>query len=76
MIASAWKLDGDKLTLTVTIPPNTTATVYVPAKDADHVSGDGLPASESSRIQLVRMEAGRAVMALGSGSYIFTSTLR
>ena len=31
-IVSNWKRDGDKLTMNVTVPPNTTATIYVPAK--------------------------------------------
>ena len=30
-IVSNWKREGDKLTMEVTIPPNTTATVFVPS---------------------------------------------
>lgn len=37
-IASNWKRDGGKLTLDVTIPPNTTATVFVPGKNV-HAGG-------------------------------------
>ena len=32
-LSSAWKIDDQKLELAVTIPANTTATVYVPVKD-------------------------------------------
>ncbi len=32
-IVSNWKLEGKSLTMDVTIPPNTTATVHVPGKD-------------------------------------------
>jgi alpha-L-rhamnosidase len=32
LISSDWKIEGGKLTLNVTIPPNTTATIYVPTK--------------------------------------------
>ena len=35
-IASQWKRQGDTLVVSVTIPPNTTATVFVPTKDAAH----------------------------------------
>ncbi|MCX6906851.1 MAG: hypothetical protein NTY01_02285, partial [Verrucomicrobia bacterium] len=38
-IESAWKKSGGKLTLNVTIPANTTATVLVPAKSADTIAG-------------------------------------
>src|SRR5581483_3295982 len=38
VIESAWKLDGNKLHLSVTIPPNTTATVHVPFGDTIDVS--------------------------------------
>jgi alpha-L-rhamnosidase len=37
-IETAWKKSGDKLTLNVTIPANTTATVLVPAKSADAIT--------------------------------------
>mgnify|MGYP001160508518 CR=1 FL=1 len=37
-IESAWKKSGGKLTLNVTIPANTTATVLVPAKSADAIT--------------------------------------
>jgi alpha-L-rhamnosidase len=33
-IESSWKREGNKLTLTVTVPPNTTATVFVPGTKA------------------------------------------
>jgi alpha-L-rhamnosidase len=60
-IASAWKLDGDTFTLDVTIPPNTTATVYVPA-------GEKVEGGEA-----VRIENGTAVFEVGSGTYQFVS---
>ena len=37
-IVSRWKLDGDQFRLEITIPGNTTATVYVPAKAIDDLS--------------------------------------
>ena len=38
MIVSEWKRDGDKLTLDVTIPPNTTATVELPGQQPIEMS--------------------------------------
>jgi len=40
-VRSAWTLDAGKLTLNVTIPPNTSATVYLPADDGQVITLDG-----------------------------------
>ncbi len=65
-IVSNWKRDDRNFTLDVTIPPNTTATVYVLAKSAKDVKAD-------SGAKLLRMEDGRAVYAVGAGEYEFRS---
>jgi hypothetical protein len=74
-IASNWKREGQKLTMNITIPPNTTATVYVPAKDAAAVTESGKPASDVAGVKFLRMENNAAVYAVGSGTYQFQSTL-
>ncbi len=60
-----------KFTLAVTIPPNTTATVYVPAKSAAEVFESGRPAQKSEGVTFLRMENGRAVFEVEAGSYQF-----
>ena len=72
-IVSDWKRDGDKFTLKVTIPANTTATVFVPAKSADSVTESGKPAAQANGVKFLRMENGRAVFAVASGQYEFAS---
>jgi hypothetical protein len=72
-IVSDWKRDGGKFTLQVTIPANTTATVFVPAKSADEVLEGGKPASESAGVKFLREENGRAIFEIASGSYKFES---
>jgi alpha-L-rhamnosidase len=74
-IVSHWKRDGEKLTMDVTVPPNSTATIFVPAKDAASVTESGKPASEVEGVKFLRMENGTAVYAVGSGSYQFQSQL-
>jgi alpha-L-rhamnosidase len=74
-IVSDWKRDGDRFTWSVTVPVNTTATVYVPAKDATSVSESDRPAGEGLGIKYLCMEAGAAVYEIGSGSYHFASTM-
>jgi hypothetical protein len=65
-IISDWKRDGGKFTLKISIPPNTTATVFVPAKSAG-------TATASAGAKLLRPENGCAVFVAGSGDYTFQS---
>ena len=74
-IVSNWKREGDQVTMDVTIPPNTTATVYVPAKDAAGVTESGKPATKANGVKVLRMEAGCVLFEIGSGGYSFASTL-
>ena len=75
-IASNWKREGEKLTTDVTVPPNSTATVFVPAKDAAGVTESGKPAAEAEGVKFLRTENGAAVYAVVSGTYQFQSQLR
>ncbi|MBI4325728.1 MAG: family 78 glycoside hydrolase catalytic domain [Chloroflexi bacterium] len=75
-IVSHWTRNGDRLTMEITIPPNTTATVHVPAKDAALVTEGDQPAAQAKGVKLLRMEAGAAVFHVGSGSYLFQSVLQ
>jgi alpha-L-rhamnosidase len=74
-IVSNWKLDAGKLTMEVTIPMNTTATVYVPANDAAGVTESGKPAAKAEGVKFLRMENSAAVYEIGSGSYRFQSAV-
>ena len=75
VIETAWKLDNGRLALDVTIPPNTTATVHVPAKTAAGVTESGKPAANSNSVKFLRLENGTALYEVGSGCYRFQSTL-
>jgi alpha-L-rhamnosidase len=74
-IVSNWKREGQKLTMEVTIPANTTAIVHVPAKDAAVVTESGKSADQAKGVKFLRMENGAAVYAIGSGTYRFGSSL-
>ena len=58
---------------TIAVPPNTTATVYVPAKEVTRVTEGGEPAGQARGVKLLRTEAGAAVYSVGSGTYSFRS---
>jgi alpha-L-rhamnosidase len=70
-IESDWSITGNKLKIDVAIPPNTTATVYVPAKDSRTVKESGKPAGSAAGIKFLRMEDATAVFLVQSGSYSF-----
>lgn len=74
-IASAWRRTGNRLQLDVTIPPNTRATIFVPATDAHAVQESGQPASTARGLTFLRADNGRAIFDAGSGHYQFTSEL-
>jgi len=72
-IESSWSIADGRLKYDVTIPANTMATVYVPAKDAASVLESGKPASASVGVQFLRMEDGAAVFLVQSGKYSFAT---
>ena len=55
------------------MPANTTATVWVPAKDAAAVTESGKKAPEMKGVKFVRTEGGSAVFEVESGAYSFRS---
>ena len=74
-IAIEWRKENGGLQLDVTVPPNSTAEIHVPARNAGEVTESGQAASSAPGVQFLRMENGRAVFAVGSGTYVFTGTL-
>jgi len=73
LVRSEWQKYGDQFDWQITVPPNTTATVYVPAKDADAVTESGVSAKAADGVEFVGSENGRAVFTVTSGAYHFVS---
>ncbi|MCX5638970.1 MAG: alpha-L-rhamnosidase, partial [Planctomycetota bacterium] len=70
-IVSNWHLENSTLHLDITVPVNTNAMVYVPAKNPEAVTESGRPAAQAEGVEFVRMEKDRAVYEVGSGNYSF-----
>jgi alpha-L-rhamnosidase len=70
-IASGWERANGVLTMNVTIPPNTTATVYVPAKTAEAVSEGDRPLTAGEGMKIGSVENGYLRLDVGSGQYRF-----
>lgn len=72
-IQSSWQIKDRTFTLNVTIPVNTTATVYVPAQSTDRVTESGQPPAQSKGVEFLRMHGDTAAYRINSGSYQFVS---
>jgi len=70
-IGSHWRRENGRFLFDVTVPANTTATVYVPAKNAGKVTESGRPADQAPGVKLARQENGAAVFEVQSGNYSF-----
>jgi alpha-L-rhamnosidase len=68
-LASSWKTSGDNVSMEVTIPANTTATVFIPARNKEAVKEKNGALPEDGK-----MEEGYLVVNLGSGVYQFNIT--
>jgi len=74
-IVSDWKVAGGRFMWNIVVPPNATATVYVPAKDPAAVTESAKPASEARGVKFLRAVEEAAVYEIGSGSYRFESKM-
>jgi len=71
-IASAWTLSDGKFALSVTIPPNTSATVSLPKTSLPQITESGHPIADVEGISCARQEGDDVIIELGSGQYEFS----
>jgi alpha-L-rhamnosidase len=71
-IASSWQTRGGEFHWNIVVPPNATATVYVPATDPQTVRESGKPAARSESVKYLHADGDASVYEVGSGSYEFT----
>ena len=70
-LSSGWRIENEKLILDVEIPVNTTATVYIPAKNSSSVFESDKMQSTIRDIQVTGIKNGYVVAKIGSGKYHF-----
>jgi alpha-L-rhamnosidase len=61
---------------TVSIPANTSATVFIPARSLSDVMESGKELSKAEGVQSVKWENGSAIVQIGSGQYYFISQIK
>jgi alpha-L-rhamnosidase len=74
-IESSWKLASGKFSYSVQIPPNVTATAYIPAANPSDITESGKPAEESRGVKELGNNGSATMFELGSGAYYFESKL-
>jgi alpha-L-rhamnosidase len=70
-VSSSWKDEADKITLTISIPHNAVATVYLPTDSESAITEGGKMLSAIKEIAPAGKEVGYVVLKVGSGNYQF-----
>jgi alpha-L-rhamnosidase len=68
-IRSAWRVRDGALTWEVTIPPNCTATLHIPATKTARVTEGGRPLAAGNGVTLVARTAEACVITVPAGTY-------
>jgi alpha-L-rhamnosidase len=75
-IVSEWQRQAGHFELHLLVPVGSSATLVLPAQDRPRITESGKPLERAPGVQFLRMEDGKAILALGSGEYRFVSFLR
>ncbi|MCC7377710.1 MAG: glycoside hydrolase family 78 protein [Verrucomicrobiales bacterium] len=73
LIVSDWRRVDGVFRLRVTVPANTSATVFLPARPGARVREGRQEIGNSPDLRFLRQEGDRVVLEIGSGTYEFTS---
>ncbi len=69
-IISNWKIEAGEFEWEVSVPPNSTATVYIPGED---IKVDGIEVSKMKSIRFIGRDNNQSVYKIEAGNYLFTS---
>jgi alpha-L-rhamnosidase len=72
-ISNAWSYSGNLFSMTVAIPPNTTAQIHVPTTNSGAITESGVPVASSPGVTFAGVSNNAAIYTVGSGSYVFSS---
>jgi len=74
LIASEWRRERDRFTWRVTVPPNTTALIRVPAAEGQKIIEGGKPVGEAEGLRELGAQDGRVALEAQPGTYSFEVT--
>ena len=75
-IVSNWRIEDGVLHVDATVPPGTSATLYLPTAAPESITEGGRPARQAAGVKFTGADQGKAVYELASGSYQFASKLQ
>ncbi len=76
VIDTQWTLQGERFTLNLTVPPNTSATVILPARALDDIQESGRPLAEAApHVVPILVQGGKATLDVRAGTYRFESAV-
>ena len=73
LIKTKWNIENDNFNIEISIPPNTTATVSIPAKVAEKITESGIPIFDVQEISSIKTKKEITTFELVSGKYLFKS---
>lgn len=71
-IKSHWKTDGNRTTINVNIPVNTTALIYLPAHENSKILENNKALKSEKDIEIMKQSDEYTIVSVGSGKYEFT----
>lgn len=71
LIKSDWKIEDGEFKWSLSVPVNSTATVYLPTTDLDDVLESGKSVIESDEFNIIGREEDYSIIEIGSGNYFF-----
>jgi alpha-L-rhamnosidase len=71
-IQCKWKKSSGKVILDISVPPNTTATVYLPAKNQESVMEGNNSLLDTGTVKFIKAENAQMIYQIKSGKYHFT----
>jgi alpha-L-rhamnosidase len=71
LIKSSWKLEEDALFWEVIVPPNTSATAYVPTTGDDHILEGNIPVEDAQGVTFIKHLDNASLYELAPGLYRF-----
>jgi alpha-L-rhamnosidase len=73
--SSDWQIQNNQFFLTVEIPANTSANIYIPAKYENTITEGGKKLSGRKEIKIIGQENGYFKVQTGSGKYVFSVSM-
>jgi alpha-L-rhamnosidase len=76
LIVSDWYLENRQFNLSVTVPPNTTATIYLPVNNVKQITEGGRALQQAVGVRSATNKGSSTAVEVGSGTYKFTTLVR